>query len=291
MILVTGGTGFIGRYFVSDITRDYNIRLLTRRENAKTLFPDIEVFKGDATKIDSLRGISKDVDIVVHMAGVISLNSKENFLENTVATENIVKVCKNVEKIVYTSSADAFGPISGVADENYPCKPNNPYGASKIQAERIILKSGIPSVILRPTIVYGIGSPWWKYGMSLLKFGFVPDTEFVTQVVHVKDVSNALTIGVKRGRGTYIIADPTPVRITDMFAKVVRLLGKTPRKVPMWFIKLVATLMMKREYFEVALTNRVFSIKKAETRLKWHPKCDYDIEMKNMVEWYKSLHK
>jgi nucleoside-diphosphate-sugar epimerase len=292
MILITGGTGFIGKYFVSDaIQKGYNIRLLTRSEKAKTFFPSIEVFKGDATKIDTLRGISKDIDIVVHMAGTISLNPEENFLENKVTTENIVKVCKNVEKIVYTSSADAFGPIIGVADENYPCKPNNPYGASKIQAENIILKSGIPSIMFRPTIVYGIGSPWWKYGMSLLKFGFIPDTEFVTQVVHVKDVSNALMIGIKRGRGIYIIADSNPVKIVDMFAKVVRLLGKTPRKVPLWLIRLATTILMKRKYFEVALTNRAFSIKKAETKLKWHPKCDYDIEMKNMVDWYKNLNK
>lgn len=212
-------------------------------------------------------------------------------MANRVTTENILKVCRNVEKIVYTSSADVFGPIVGIADENYPCRPNNPYGASKVQAEHMILNSGIPSIIFRPTLVYGIGSPWWKYGMSLLKFGLIPDTQNLIQLVHVKDVSNALAIGVERGKGIYIIADPKPIKIADMFAKVVRLLGKKPRNAPMWLIKLAATMMMKREYFEVALTNRVFSIKKAETKLKWHPKCVYDIEMKNMVEWYKNLNK
>jgi len=293
MILITGGTGFIGQYFVNAmLEKDYDIRLLVRNEKKADIFSSkVEIFKGDATKLDTLKGISKDVDIVVHLAGAISLKKEENFLANRLTTENILKVCKNVEKIVYTSSADAFGPIVGIADENYPCRPNNPYGASKVQAEYMILNSDIPSIIFRPTLVYGIGSPWWKYGMSLLKFGFVPDTKNFINLVHVKDVSNALVIGVKRGRGIYIIADPKSIKIADMFAKVVRLLGKTPRKVPIWLIKIVATLMMQREYFEIALTNRVFSVKKAKAKLKWYPKCVYDIEMKNMIEWYKNLNK
>jgi len=293
MILITGGTGFIGQYFVNKmLEKDYDIRLLVRNEKKADIFSSkIEIFKGDATRIDTLKGISKDIDVVVHLAGAISLKKEENFLANRLTTENILKVCNNVEKIVYTSSADAFGPIVGIADENYPCRPNNPYGASKVQAEHMILNSGISSIIFRPTLVYGIGSPWWKYGMSLLKFGFIPDTKNFINLVHVKDVSNALMIGVKKGKGIYIIADSKPIKIADVFANVVRLLGKTPRKVPTWLIKIVATIMMQREYFEVALTNRVFSVKKAETKLRWYPKCVYDIEMKNMVEWYKNLNK
>jgi len=291
MILITGGTGFIGRYFVNDmIQQGYDIRLLVRTdEEAKDFSSRVEVFKGDATKLETLNGISKDVDIVVHMVGAISLNPEENFLVNTHGTKNIVESCKNAEKIIYTSSADVFGTVEGIADENYPCMSNNPYGISKIQSEQIILESGIPSIIFRPTIVYGIGSPWWKYGMSLLKWGFVPDTENFTQVVHVKDVSNALCIGVEKGDGIFIIADEKPVKIVDLFSKTVQLLGKKPRKVPVWATKLAATLMRKRNYFEVAITNRAFSIGKAKTELKWHPNCDFDLEFKSMVEWYKKL--
>jgi nucleoside-diphosphate-sugar epimerase len=291
MILITGGTGFIGRYFVNDmIQQGYDIRLLARTdEEAKDFSSKVEVFKGNATKLETLNGISKDVDIVVHMVGAISLNPEENFLVNTHSTKNIVELCRNVEKIIYTSSADVFGPIEGIADENYPCMSNNPYGISKIQAEQIILESGIPSIIFRPTIVYGIGSPWWKYGMSLLKWGFVPDTENFTQIVHVKDVSNALCIGVKKGNGIFIIADEKPIKIVDLFSKTVQLLGKKPRKVPMWATKFATILMRKRNYFEVAITNRAFSIEKAKTKLKWHPKCDFDLEFKSMVEWYKKL--
>jgi nucleoside-diphosphate-sugar epimerase len=293
MILITGGTGFIGQYVVNDmLEKDYDTRLLVRDENkAKAFASKAEIFKGDATKLETLKRIEKDVDVLVHMVGAISLDQKENFLFNLKTTENILKVCKNVGKIIYTSSADVYGPVKGIADEDYECRPNNPYGASKLKAEKLIMDTGVPNLILRPTLVYGVNSPWWKYGMGLLKWGFIPETDNYTQLVHVKDVSRAIMIGVKKGRGIYNIADPEPIKITEMFAKVVELLGKKPRKVPMWFAKLGGVLMNKGEYFEVALTNRVFSNKNAGKKLGFYPKCDFNSEFKNMVDWYKNLNK
>jgi NADH dehydrogenase len=293
MILITGGTGFIGQYVVKEmLERGYDIRLLARDEKKAEAFSSkLEVFKGDAVKLETLKGISKDVDTLVHMIGAISLNPKENFLYNLQTTKNILESCRDVEKIIYTSSADVYGPVKGIADEKYECKPNNPYGESKLQAEKLILESGIPSLIFRPTIVYGINSPWWKLGMDLLKWGFVPDTENRTQLVHVKDVSNVISIGVKGGNGIYTIADPEPMKIIDIFSKTVKLLGKKPRKVPLWFARLCATLMNKGKYFEVAVTNRAFSTKSASKKLGFNPKCDFDSEFVNMVDWYKNLHK
>lgn len=293
MILLTGGTGFIGQYVVKEmLENDYDIRLLARNEKKAEAFSSkLEVFKGDALKLDTLKGISKDVDILVHMIGAISLNPKENFLYNLQATKNVLESCKDIEKIIYTSSADVYGPITGIADENYECRPNNPYGASKLQAEKLILASGLPSLVFRPTLVYGINSPWWKYGMDLLKWGFIPVTDHYIQLVHVKDVSTVITMGIKKGQGIYNIADPKPVKIMELFAKTVRLLGKKPRKVPMWFTKLAATFMNKGEYFDVALTNRVFAIEHARKKLGFYPQCNFNLEFKNMVEWYKNLHK
>jgi len=293
MILITGGTGFIGQYVVKEmLEKGYDIRLLARDEKKAQAFSSkLEVFKGDALKLGTLKGISKDVDIVVHMIGAISLNPKENFLYNLQTTKNILKCCKNVEKIIYTSSADVYGPVTGIVNESCECKPNNPYGKSKLQAEKMVLDSGIPSLILRPTLVYGINSPWWKYGMDLLKWGFVPDTDNYTQLVHVKDVSNVITTGVKRGEGIYNIADKEPMKITYIFSKIVELLGKKPRRVPMWFAKSCATLMNKGKYFEVAVTNRAFSTKNANKKLGFRPKCDFNSEFANMVDWYKNLHR
>ena len=290
MILVTGGTGFIGKYFVSDlIEKGYDVRLLVLGEPPEGLPAKAQVFRGDATRPETLAGIAKDVETVVHMVGVIDLDPKMNFLMNTVATENIVKSCENVEKIVYTSSADAFGPTRGTFDESSVCNPNNPYGKSKIQAEKVIMESGIPNLIFRPVIVYGIGSPWWRHGMNFLRFGFIPDTENFTQVVHVRDVSRALAIGVERGEGTYIIGDESPIRIADLFSHVVRLLGKSPRKIPMWLTSLAATLLREKGYFEVALANREFSVEKAKKELGWKPECNFDLAMKSRVEWYKRM--
>lgn len=81
MILITGGTGFIGQYFVNKmLEKDYDIKLLVRDEKKADVFSSkVEIFKGDATKLDTLKGISKDVDIVVHLAGAISLKKRREF--------------------------------------------------------------------------------------------------------------------------------------------------------------------------------------------------------------------
>ena len=127
--------------------------------------------------------------------------------------------------------------------------------------------------------------------MNYLKFGLVPDTNNLTHLVHVQDVSRVLLSSMKEGQGTYIVADTNPIKIAELFSEIVRLLGKKPHKIPMWFARLIATLLFKRQYFEVGFANRAFSIEKIKKELGFSPTSNFSLELQKMIDWYKSKNK
>ncbi|MEE9323333.1 MAG: NAD-dependent epimerase/dehydratase family protein, partial [Candidatus Aenigmarchaeota archaeon] len=74
MLLVTGAAGFVGTNIVKEIgkIRD-DIRILDIDiGNAKKLYPRYEIVKGDITRKETLKGAGKDIDTVIHLAGLVS---------------------------------------------------------------------------------------------------------------------------------------------------------------------------------------------------------------------------
>lgn len=292
MILVTGGSGFIGSKLVhSLIKRGYDVKILTR-DPRKIKIKDVESVKGDITRKETLKNAVKDVDVVVHLAGLVSYTKPEKVLYriNVDGTKNLLDVSKNVDKFIFSSSVSVFGPIKGVADENYPCKPMSYYGKSKLEAENLIHDSGIKHVILRIAPVYGAGSPYWLKNLKMLDSGFpIPNTKSLTHIVHISDVVNAFILSMKKGEGIYNIADKKPIPFVRLAEKTVKLLGKKPKKLPLWLVYLISVFMGKKKYIDVLTMNRNYSIKKAQKELGYKPKADMDKELKKMIDWYKSL--
>ena len=122
-ILITGGTGFVGSYLVKELVSRGNFcRLLTRRKShAEGLFKKnkVELWQGDITCPDTLKGIAKDMDYVYHLAAVghvsaISEEAYKNFIRvNLHGTKNLITECagSNIKKFVHFSSTAAMGLI------------------------------------------------------------------------------------------------------------------------------------------------------------------------------------
>mgnify|MGYP000465734581 CR=1 FL=1 len=252
MLLITGGTGFIGKNLVPSLLEEYDVRLLTRDPvDAKRLFPKAEIYKGDITKKDSLRKALKDIDSVVHLAGIVSysLPREELFRINFKGTKNLLEYCTKIDKFIFSSSVSVYGETRTKATENYRCRPANPYGESKLKAEKAVLQSRIPSVVFRIAPIYGVGSPSWLKNLKLLERGFpIPRTKNLTHIIHITDVVQAFELGLKKGEGVYNIADKEPVRFTEFAEMLVRALGKRPVKMPAWFVNLLAAASGKKTY-------------------------------------------
>lgn len=143
-VLITGGTGFLGRSLIKEILK-YNpesIRIFSRDEvkhhRLQELFNNHEKLRhliGDVRDYERLRRAVENVDIVIHAAALkrldlLEYNVVESINTNIQGTLNVVKACldHNVEKAVFISTDKA-------------CSPVNTYGACKFVGERIFTES------------------------------------------------------------------------------------------------------------------------------------------------------
>lgn len=150
-ILITGGSGFIGRALTERLLRrGYRIYSLSRHppESAKRLIP----LEGDITKPNlGLDEVPKDITIVYHLASIHTLRQEDEdgsiWRTNVAGTNNVLEFClkHNVPRLFFTSTAYTWEV--------------NPYGRSKIRNEEDILafskEHGLKVTIFKPSVVLG----------------------------------------------------------------------------------------------------------------------------------------
>lgn len=293
MLLVTGATGFIGSNLVKYlIKKGYEVRIFVRDfQKAQNLFGDeVEIVKGVFWNKRDLQKALKGIDIVIHLAGTVKLKPKEEVWENNfLTTKYILEECKKVERFIFSSTIDVYGPLETFAKETHPLNPVDPYGESKARAEEIIMKAKVDYSILRIGIVYGIGAKWWEDAFKFLKLGFVPNTENVTHLIHVFDVARAIEKSIRKsGRESiYNIANEKPVKIKSVLNYIVKLFNKKPKEIPMFLVKTLASIFDMRDVVEIALMNRKVDVSKAKKELRFDTKVDMKKALKEMVEYYK----
>lgn len=168
---VTGATGHLGNVLVRELLRRAK-RVRALVEPSDDLRPlsglPIEIVRGDVTRKETLAGAFSGVDVVFHMAGVVSISSLDVNLVRTVnvdGTRNVVEAARRagVRRLVYTSSVHAFAepPSGGVLVETAAYEPAlapGDYGKAKAEASRIVLdaiQGGLDAVIVNPTAVLG----------------------------------------------------------------------------------------------------------------------------------------
>ncbi len=294
MILITGATGFLGGSIVGKIAeKRKDIRILAiDYENAGRVYPEFDVVKGDITRKETLSGVGRDVDTVVHLAGLVSYSKKKRdnlMLINHEGTKNLLEECKNAGRFVFSSSVSVYGEIAPgeKADEDYQRNPINAYGLSKLMAEQEVLNSGIPFIIFRIAPVYGSGSPQWKTNLSMLEKGFpIPKTGNLTHITHISNLVQAFDLSLKSDQGVYNIADPAPLKFTELAGRLVSMLGKKPRTLPMWVVKALAFLKGKSGYMDILTMNRNYDISSAMKKMNYSPEENTDSWLREMVDWY-----
>ena len=171
-MLITGGTGFIGRHLISRlVSRGGRPTVAIRREtDERSLGPlrnDVRLQTADLHCRDSLARLFGETapEIVIHLAGVRSADAALCNEVNVLATERVLRACvtAGVRRVVILGSAEEYGHQSGPLHEDLPPRPETPYGASKAAATQLAqsmaASEGCPVVILRPFTVYGPGQP------------------------------------------------------------------------------------------------------------------------------------
>ena len=127
----------------------------------------LEVITGDLRDYDAIRDAVKDVDVIFHLASLISIpysyvHPRENVETNVMGTFNVLMAARDyqIEKIVHTSTSETYGTARYVPiDEEHPLQGQSPYSASKIGADKIAesfhLSYELPVATIRPFNTFG----------------------------------------------------------------------------------------------------------------------------------------
>lgn len=149
MILVAGGTGFIGSNIVKELVkRNHKIKALvhTGANLSRLKNLNLEFANGDITDINSLEKPFADVKIVYNVVGIIQETKRANFDSiHVLGTKNLVEISNKV-------GVEYFVHISSLGT-----RPNavSRYHQTKWKAEQSVVSSGIPYTIFRPSVVFG----------------------------------------------------------------------------------------------------------------------------------------
>lgn len=200
MILVTGGTGFIGRNLVESlINSGYQVRTLLKPSQKTPDLPKgipVEAVVCSLNDERGLRAALKGIDVVFHLAGSERLSSRANLSDIDVkGTQTLLQASKNskISQLVYLSHLGA--------DQNsaYPVLK------AKALSEKIIINSGVPHTIIRSSHIYGKGDQFVEGFAKLLRLSpgvfFLPGNgETALQPLHVNDLIGCLSLAIAESK-------------------------------------------------------------------------------------------
>ena len=176
VVLITGADGFIGSHLVEMlVTNGYNVRALSQYNSFNkwgwleeiNCRDQIKIHNGDIRDPHYCKYITKDVDIVFHLAALIAIPysyiSPDSYVDTNIkGTLNICQAAKengNI-RVIHTSTSEVYGTAQYVPiDEKHPFQPQSPYSASKIAADAMAMSFfhafELPVTIVRPFNTYG----------------------------------------------------------------------------------------------------------------------------------------
>ena len=169
-MLVTGGSGFFGRYLVERLLQENrSVRVLCRQPAEDLKARGVEIIQADLENDLAVKAACRGVSVVFHVAAKVGVWGKREAFEkaNIGGTRSILEGCLDhgVKKLIYTSTPSVVfnGKDFSGADENLPYGEEIPahYPATKAIAEKIVLSAHNPvrckTVALRPHLIWGVG--------------------------------------------------------------------------------------------------------------------------------------
>jgi dihydroflavonol-4-reductase len=307
MNLVTGGAGHLGNVLVRElVARGEAVRvLILPSEDTQSLSGlPVEIVEGNVLDPDSLIQAMDGVDVVFHMAGLVSITPEGAGLMQNVnvqGTQNVIDAIRStgVKQLIYTSSIHALErpPLGVSIDEMCLFDPENPAGAydcTKAQASLLVeqaAQAGMDARIVCPTGVVGphdyrrseMGELIHSWVKNPINLGAKGAFDFVD----VRDVAVGHILVRDQGKPgeTYILGGEH-IELRALHKLIKKVTGKDKRFIsfPLPIVKIVAPLaelyykitktkpLFTRYAIETIISNSDISYEKAKKELGYKPR-------------------
>ncbi|MDG0873652.1 dTDP-glucose 4,6-dehydratase [Paenibacillus thiaminolyticus] len=308
ILLVTGGSGFIGSNFVMYMLKQHpeykiiNVDALTYAGNLENLIdvqdnPNycfVKVDIADAQAMDQL--FREGIDVVVNFAAEShvdrSILEPEIFMKtNVLGTQVLLDAAKKhgVTKFIQVSTDEVYGSLgeTGLFTETTPLTPNSPYSASKAGGDLLVRAYhetfGLPVNITRCSNNYGP----YQFPEKLIplmianalhdkQLPIYGDGLNVRDWLYVEDHCRAIDLVIHKGRDgeVYNIGGNNERTNIHIVRTILEQLGK-----PDSLIKYVEDRLGHDRRYGIDAT-------KITTELGWKPKHTFETGIKKTIDWY-----
>lgn len=324
-VLVTGGTGFIGsRLGLRCLAGGHSVRILgqenTQAESSNRKILEekgAEIILASVTQEDALPGLLQGVDVVFHLAAAqheVNVPDQVFYDVNVKGTANLLDAARRagVKRFVHGSTIGVYGSgMEGVIDETTPPDPDNIYGRTKLEGEKVVLsfREKLPVVILRIPETYGPGD---RRLLKLFKairkgvFFMIGNGKNLHHLIHIDDLIDAFLLAAESPEAAgeiIVVAGRKAVTTNEMVAVIAAQVGgKIPGiRAPLPPVMVLATVMEKafqpfgikppiyRRRMDFFRKSFSFSQEKAERILGFHPRIDFPEGVSSTAAWYRSM--
>lgn len=321
-VLVTGATGFLGKYVVEELVEHgYQVRAFGRNRaiGQSLVNASVTFIQGDLTNQEDLTKACQEMDMVVH-AGALSTvwGPWEDFYQtNVLGTKYILETCREakIERLVYVSSPSIYAAPRDQLDIKESDAPQenrlNNYIRSKLASEKLFKDyPDVSSVILRPRGLFGIGDtsilPRVLNLSQKIGIPLIGDGRQLMDMTCVENVALAIRLALETPQAAgevYNITNGEPRAFRNLIEETLRGLGYPIRyrKIP---APLVSAISSSLEFIyknlklkgEPALTrytyyllrySQTLDISKAERDLGYRPKITISEGIEQYVQDYR----
>lgn len=316
-ILLTGGTGFVGREVLSKLieSNKYHVTLLSRR-SIKT----VEVEQVIATDITSKESLSEafksEIDTVIHCAArvhVMNETALDPLAEfRKINVDGTLKLAQKaiengVKRFIFVSTIKVNGETT---DKNRPFTANDipapidPYGISKYEAEKALLslaaKSNLEVVIIRPVLVYGPGVKanfesmmrWINKGVPL-PLGAIKNKRSFVSIYNLVDFILACIEHPNAANEIFLVSDGEDLSLTETLGLIKKHIGSNSILLPLpeKLLTFLLIIVGKRKIADRLCESLQVDISKNEELLNWIPPNSVDSSIQKTVDFFKQASK
>ena len=319
-VLVTGGSGFIGRHLIAALRAQRTpVRVLVRRLDGTEALAaaGVELVQGDLLDVAALPALVSGVRAVFHLAGRLfvpgtpAIEYERLHVGGTLA---LLKACSGLDRLdcfVLCSTTGVHGPVGAVAArEDDSGHPQNAYEWTKAHAEQaataLARTIGVPLSIARPGLVYGPGDLHLLGLFRAIRGGYyrvVGRGSNHFHPVYVDDVVRGLLLtesqGARNGR-SYHLVGPRPVTVRQFADAIGVAVGRpVPRThLPASIAYAIGAafetlpvprraLPLTRSRVSFMIQNRAYDGSRAAQELGFAPQVDLQEGLARTVSWYR----